>query len=73
MNAVTVFGVLAVSFMVLMYALERRRREFVLAFAVGCLLSSLYGFLAGVWPFGAVELVWCGVALRRFQLRLAGR
>ncbi|HKF78265.1 MAG TPA: hypothetical protein VKF59_19145 [Candidatus Dormibacteraeota bacterium] len=67
MNAVTVFGVLAVSFMVLMYALERRRREFVLAFAVGCLLSSAYGFLAGAWPFGAVEVIWAGVAVHRFR------
>jgi len=67
MNAVTVFAVLAVSFMVLMYALERRRREFVLAFAVGCLLSSAYGFLAGAWPFGAVEVIWAGVAVERYR------
>ena len=69
---VTIYGVLAVSFMMLMYALESRGRRFVLAFAVGCLLSSLYGFLSGAWPFGVVELVWCGVALRRYRkLRIA--
>jgi hypothetical protein len=40
----TLFGVAALSFMMLMYALERRGNTFVLAFAVGCALSSLYGF-----------------------------
>ena len=64
---VTLYGVVAVSFMMLMYALERRGPGFVLAFAGGCVASSLYGFLAGAWPFGLVELVWAGVALRRYR------
>ena len=63
---ITVFGVIALTFMVVMYALERRHLSFVLAFAAGCLLSSAYGFLAGAWPFGVVELVWTGVAARRY-------
>jgi len=66
---VTAFGVVAVTIMMLMYALERRHPLFVIAFAVGCLLSSLYGFLSGTWPFGVVELVWCGVAVRRYRNR----
>jgi len=65
--AVTVYGVCAVTFMMVMYALERRGRRFVLGFALGCLLSSAYGFLSGAWPFGVVELVWSVVALRRYQ------
>ena len=69
MNATTGFGVLAVTFMMVMYALERRHRGFTLAFALGCVLSSFYGFLAGAWPFGVVEIVWCWVAVRKFQLR----
>jgi hypothetical protein len=48
----TLFGVAALSFMMLMYALERRGNGFVLAFALGCALSSVYGFLSGAWPFG---------------------
>ena len=64
--AITVFGVLAVTFMMMMYTLERRHPGFVLAFAVGCLLSSAYGFLAGAWPFGVVELIWSAVAVRRY-------
>lgn len=66
MNTVTLFGVGAVTFMMVMYSLERRHRGFVVAFAVGCLLSSAYGFLSGAWPFGVVEAIWSVVALRRF-------
>jgi hypothetical protein len=62
----TLFGASALTFMMLMYALERRHRLFILAFAVGCGLSSAYGFLAGTWPFGVVELVWVLIALRRY-------
>jgi hypothetical protein len=69
MNAITAFGVVAVTFMMVMYALERRHPAFILAFALGCLLASLYGFLSGAWPFGVVELVWSGVAVRKFQTR----
>jgi hypothetical protein len=63
---VTAYGVCAVSFMMVMYALERRHRRYVLGFAAGCLLSSVYGFLSGAWPFGIVELVWAAVAARRY-------
>jgi hypothetical protein len=65
--AVTVYGVCAVSFMMLMYALERRGRGYVLGFALGCVLSSVYGFLSGAWPFGVVELVWSWIAYRRYR------
>ena len=62
----TIFGACAVTFMMLMYALERRDPRFVLAFVVGCALSSIYGLLAGTWPFGVVEAIWSVIALRRF-------
>ena len=64
---VTAFGVVALSFMMTMYALERRGRRFVVAFAVGCALSSAYGFASGAWPFGVVEAIWAVIALRRWQ------
>jgi hypothetical protein len=66
--AITVYGVGALTFMMLMYALERRSTYFIAAFAVGCALSSAYGFLAGTWPFGVVEAVWALFALRRYKL-----
>ena len=61
----TLFGVTVLSLMMLMYALEARGRTFVLAFAIFCALSSLYGFLSGAWPFGVVEAIWAGIAFRR--------
>ena len=64
--AVTIYGVVAVTFMMVMYALESRSPRFIAAFALGCALSSSYGFLAGTWPFGVVEAVWSVVALRRY-------
>ncbi len=72
MDALTLFGVVAVSTMLLFYTLEPRNAAFVLAFAGASLASSIYGFLVGAWPFGVVELVWSAVALRRWWLRLHG-
>jgi hypothetical protein len=65
----TVYGATVLTFMMVMYALERRHRSFVLAFAVGCALSASYGFLSGAWPFGVVETIWCGIALHRYSRR----
>jgi hypothetical protein len=63
----TAFGAAAVTFMMLMYALERRGRGFIFAFGCGCLLSSAYGFAAGTWPFGVVELIWAIIAFNRYR------
>ncbi len=65
----TVFGVTVLTFMMGMYALERRHSGFVLAFACGCGLASAYGFLSGAWPFGVVEAIWALVALHRYRHR----
>jgi hypothetical protein len=62
----TAFGATAVTFMMFMYAFERRHPGFILAFGCGCVLSSLYGFLAGTWPFGVVEAIWAVIAFRRY-------
>jgi len=64
---ITLYGACAVTFMMVMYALENRGNGYVLGFAVGCVLSSSYGFLSGAWPFGVVEGVWAVVALRRWR------
>lgn len=68
---VTIYGVCAVTFMIVMYALERRGRLFIALFALGCVLSSVYGFLSGAWPFGIAEIIWSYVAIRRFQHEIA--
>ena len=64
---VTIYGVVAVTFMMTMYALESRGRPYILAFALGCLLSSGYGFASGAWPFGVVEAIWSTIAVRRWS------
>ena len=68
-DALTLYGAIAVASMLVCYALEPRARVFVLAFAAACAASSLYGFLQGAWPFGVVELIWSGVALHRWRNR----
>jgi hypothetical protein len=75
-DCLTLFGLFAVTAMLVSYALERRSPWFILAFAVSCGLGSAYGFLLRSWPFGLVEAVWSLVALRRWMLtrrrRVAG-
>jgi hypothetical protein len=66
MNALTLFGLVAVIAMLLTYAFENRSHWFILAFSGACVLGSIYGFLQGAWPFGAVEAIWSLVALRRW-------
>ena len=52
--------------MMVCYALERRHRHYILAFAFSCVLGSIYGFTQGAGPFGIVEAVWAVVAGRRY-------
>ena len=69
MDSLTVFGLVAVTLMLVFYALEARNPLYILAFAGACALGSIYGFLQGAWPFGVVEAIWAVVALRRWHLR----
>lgn len=69
MDGLQLFGLAAVSLMLVCYALEARSPWFVLGFAGACALGSVYGFLQGAWPFGLVEAVWAGVALARWLKR----
>jgi len=69
MDRLTLFGLFAVTAMLVCYALEDRSRWFILAFAAACALGSAYGFLQGAWPFGLIEAVWAVVALRRWSVR----
>ena len=74
MSPLSLFGLFAVTAMVVCYELEDRNSWFILAFAVACVLGSIYGFLQGAWPFGIVEAVWALVAARRwFQATKASR
>lgn len=70
MDPLTAFGLIAVTAMLVFYALEDRSPWFILAFAGACVLASAYGFLQGAWPFGVVEAIWAGVAAWRWRTRL---
>jgi hypothetical protein len=69
-DRLTLFGLVAVTAMLVFYALEERSPWFVLAFAGACLMGSAYGFLQGAWPFGVVEAIWAAIAARRWALRM---
>jgi multisubunit Na+/H+ antiporter MnhB subunit len=66
MTGLALFGLVTVTLMLVFYSLEKRSHWFLLAFSGSCVLASLYGFMQGAWPFGLVEAVWSGVALRRW-------
>ena len=68
MDSLSLFGLFAVTAMLVCYALEKRNPRFILGFAAACALGSAYGFLQGAWPFGIVEAIWSLVALRRWWL-----
>ena len=67
MKPLTIFGLFAVTAMLLSYAMEKRSPWFILAFAASCLMGSAYGFLQGAWPFGIVEAIWAVVAFQRWR------
>jgi hypothetical protein len=69
MDALNLFGLAAVTAMLVCYAAEDRSAWFSLAFAGACALGSLYGFLQGAWPFGVVEAIWAAVAVNRWRIR----
>jgi hypothetical protein len=71
MDALTAFGVITLTVMLILYALEDRSPRYILAFAGACLLASVYGFLQGAWPFGVLEVIWAGVAFWRWRVRRA--
>jgi hypothetical protein len=70
MDTLTVFGLFAVTAMLIFYALEDRSPSCILGFAAACALGSAYGFLQGAWPFGVVEAIWAGVAVDRWRRRM---
>ena len=67
MDPLSLFGLFAVTAMLICYALEDYSRWFILAFAGACALGSVYGFLQGAWPFGVVEAIWSVIAANRWR------
>ena len=73
MDLLTIFGLFAVTAMLVFYALEDRSPATIIGFAASCALASAYGFLQGAWPFGIVEAIWAGVAVRRWRIKRRAR
>ena len=66
MDGLTLFGVAALSVMLLCYALERRNPWFTFGMASACVAAAVYGFLQGAWPFGIIEAIWAAIAYVRW-------
>ena len=67
MDALTLFGLVTLTAMLIFYALEDRSHWYILAFAGACVMASVYGFLQGAWPFGVLEAIWTVVAVHRWR------
>jgi hypothetical protein len=66
LDALTLFGVTALSVMLVCYALERRSPWFTFGMALSCIAAGVYGFLQGAWPFGVLEVIWAAIAFSRW-------
>lgn len=66
LDRLTVFGIFSVSLTLLCYTLEKRHTLWILGFSIGCILSSIYGFLQGAWPFGIIEIFWAAASAWRW-------
>jgi len=71
-DALSLFGLCAVTASLACYMLEARSPWWTLGFAGANLAAAVYGFLQGAWPFGLIELFWMAAALQRWwKQRLA--
>ena len=66
-DALSIFGLCAVTSSLLCYVMEARSPWWTLGFAAANLASAAYGFLQGAWPFGLMEIFWAGAALIRWR------
>ncbi len=69
MDSLTLFGLFAVTLMLVCYMFEYKTHWFTLGFSFACALGSAYGFLQGAWPFGVIEAIWAAVALYKWHIR----
>ncbi len=65
-SALNIYGSVVVTLMMVFYGLESRSSVFTVLFGIMCMATSVYGFLAGTWPFGVIEAVWAAVAIRKY-------
>lgn len=68
MDMVEALGVVAITIMVISYALESRAPGWIAVFAFGCALAALYALLIGSVPFLIAEGLWSLIAVRRWSV-----
>jgi len=67
MAAIELLGIVAISIMVVSYALERRGRIYIAIFALGCALAAIYAFYIHSYPFLIAEGLWSVIAIQRWR------
>jgi hypothetical protein len=66
-SLLNIIGSVVLLFMMLFYILEQRSNSYTLAFGFACLGASAYGWIAGTWPFGIIELAWGAFAFNKWS------
>ncbi|MCL4451032.1 MAG: hypothetical protein M1327_00180 [Candidatus Thermoplasmatota archaeon] len=66
LSPLNIYGISVLLAMLFFYIREVRSRAYTLLFSLSCIASSIYGFLAGTWPFGVVEFVWFVFSFRKY-------
>ena len=66
LNAVEVFGIIAITTMVVAYALEKQGKFFIILFAFGCAMATSYAYLINSYPFMIAEAIWAVIAFWRW-------
>ncbi|MBP6545331.1 MAG: hypothetical protein KA220_01335 [Phenylobacterium sp.] len=65
-DALSLFGLCAVSASLLCYAMEKWSPWWTLGFVFANLAAAGYGFAEGAWPFGLIEIFWGAAAFWRW-------
>ncbi len=66
-QSIEIIGIIAISIMVISYALEDRNPLYIALFAFGCVMAAIYAFLISSYPFLVAESVWSVVAFARWR------
>ncbi|MHB8360463.1 MAG: hypothetical protein ACYDAO_06455 [Thermoplasmataceae archaeon] len=67
LSPLNLYGSAVLILMLIFYLREDKSTMFTFLFGVTCIGSSVYGFLAGTWPFGVIEAVWGIFSFNKFR------
>jgi len=60
-------GIIAISIMVISYALQDRNPGYIALFSFGCATAAIYAVLINAYPFAIAESIWSLVAFSRWK------